>query len=66
MLEFTQLSRAWLLLTAQSKDVAVLGDSAANSCGFWHLESKRSSVGLGSKPIKGISCQNHQEQAYEH
>jgi len=39
--------RALLLLTTQSKEVAVLGDSAMNSWGFWHLGSKRRHSGAG-------------------
>lgn len=50
--------RALLLLTAQSREVAVLGDSAVEAFGIWEV---RESLGLGSKDIKGISCQNDQK-----
>lgn len=44
--------RALLVLTAQSKEVAVLGDSAVEAFGIWEV---RESLGLGMRTLRGLA-----------
>lgn len=44
--------RTLLVLTAQSKEVAVLGDSAVEAFGIWEV---RESLGLRMRTLRGLA-----------